>query len=299
MKSLFQILTLQSTAISAHRKQQLIFTILMLGALLSVQMFTPRSVLIAPYAIKIVEVTTYTLFINIIISIFRIFVVSGHRRRRNISNDEHDNFTVGMNAIVNATTVLATITFIFVVFDIEFRAFLSSIALVAVALTIIFQDFIKNFLFGFAIMFTADYEIGNYIQVGSMPKGVILNITFSNVQLKTESGDVLYIPNTVMRDNEVVNFSKLKPKRINVEFALLRTQLVSVNVFEKALFSYLQKTHPAALEVEKCRLYVKETNKDEVLFTLEAFTKKASLKLKEQINHSVQKFSVEYTEAKG
>lgn len=297
MKLLFKILTLQSTAVSAHRKQQLIFTILMLGALLSVQMFTPRSVLIAPYAVKIIEVTTYTLFINIIISVFRIFVVSGHRRRKNISNDEHDNFTVGMNAIVNATTVLAAIVFIFVVFDIEFKSFLSSIALVAVALTIIFQDFIKNFLFGFAIMFTVDYEIGNYIQVGNMPKGVILNITFSNVQLKTESGDILYIPNSVVRANEVINFSKLKPKRVNVEFSLLRTQLGSVDSFEKSLLNYLQHLYPNILEVEKCKLYVKETNKDEALFTLEVFTKKASLKLKEQINHSVQKFSVEYTPA--
>jgi small-conductance mechanosensitive channel len=294
VKNLLQIITLRSAAISARRKQQLMLTTFVLVVVLAVRALKSEYLLGTFYTGKVLSVITYTLVFNITINVLRILIVSNHRKRKNIPNDERDNFTVGLNAIVNATTGFVTVLFTFVIFDIEFRSFLSSIALFAVALTIIFQDFIKNFLFGFAIMFTADYEIGNYIQVGSMPKGVILNITFSNVQLKTESGDILYIPNTVMRDNEIVNFSKLKPKRINVDFAVLRSQVSQIDEFEQALFTYLKLTHPSILELEKCKLYVRDTNKDEVLFTLEAFTKKASLKLKEQINHSVQKFSVEY-----
>ncbi len=247
-----------------------------------------------PYATQVFAVVVYTLITNISINILRIFIVSNHRKRRNISTEEHDNFTVGVNAIVNAMTVVATVVFIFFVFQIEFRSFLSSIALFAVALTIIFQDFIKNFLFGFAIMFSDDYEIGDYIQVGQMPKGVIKNVTFSNVQLKTEGGDILYIPNSVIHSHEVVNFSKLKPKRINTEFRLLREQAKSIDAFEKALMAYLEKSYPNTFELDKCRVYVKESNKDEIIFSLEAPTKKASLKLREQINHTVQKFAVEY-----
>ena len=247
-----------------------------------------------PYATQAFSVVVYTLITNISVNILRIFIVSGHRKRRNISTEEHDNFTVGVNAIVNAVTVIATIVFIFFVFDIEFRSFLSSIALFAVALTIIFQDFIKNFLYGFAIMFSDDYEIGEYIQIGSMPKGVIQNVTFSNVQLKTETGDMLYIPNAVVGTQQVTNFSKLKPKRINTEFRLLRDQVTKVELFEQALFAYLDASFPGTFELEKCRVYVKESTKDEVVCTLEAPTKKASLKLREQINHAVQKFAVEY-----
>jgi hypothetical protein len=143
-------------------------------------------------------------------------------------------------------------------------------------------------------MFSRDYEIGEYIQIGTMPKGVIRNVTFSTVQLKTEAGDILYIPNSVVRAHEVTNFSKLKPKRINVEFRLLRTQLGSIDIFGQQLFSHLDKSYPGTFEIEKCHVHVKESTKDEILFVLEASTKKASLKLKEQVNHSVQKFAVEY-----
>ncbi|MEY2665731.1 MAG: hypothetical protein RLZZ480_836 [Candidatus Parcubacteria bacterium] len=294
VKKFFRFLTLKSAAVSAHRKRQFVLTAILLVALLIFQAFSLDLILDIPHATQVLEVVVYTLITNTIINALRIFIVSSHRTRRDIPNDDHDNFTVGVNAIVNALTVLATIVFVFIVFDIEFRSFLSSVALFAAAIAIIFQDFIKNFLFGFAIMFTEDYEIGDYVQVGSMPKGVVKNITFSNMQLRTESGDILLIPNTVVRSQEIVNFSKLKPKRIKTEFRLLRSQFSSVENIEKALFKLLEKNYPGIFEMEKCRVTVKESNKDEIMFTLETSTKKASLRLKEQVNHTVQKFAVEY-----
>ena len=294
MKRLFQIITLESAAVSLHRKRQFVLSALLLVALFIFKVFGSAIVTGIPYATQVYSVVVYTLITNITINVLRIFIVSGHRKRRNISTEEHDNFTVGVNAIVNAATGAAIVVFIFFVFDIEFRSFLSSIALFAVALTIIFQDFIKNFLFGFAIMFSDDYEIGEYIQIGTMPKGVIRNVTFSTVQLKTEAGDVLYIPNTVVRSHEVTNFSKLKPKRISTEFRLLRDQVTSIEVFETALFRHLDSVFPSTLDLEKCKVFVKESTKDEIIFSLEAPTKKASLKLREQVNHAVQKFAVEY-----
>jgi hypothetical protein len=105
---------------------------------------------------------------------------------------------------------------------------------------------------------------------------------------------VLYIPNTVVHSHEVVNFSKLKPKRVSADFRVLRSQLTSVDAFQDALFTVLEKEYPGIFEQDKCRLYVKENTKDDILFSLEAPSKKASLKLKEQVNHTVQKFAIEY-----
>ena len=269
-------------------------TAILLVTLLFFRAFSLILIRDIPHATKVLEVVVYTLIFNTIVNAVRIVIVSRHRHRREISNEEHDNFTVGVNAVVNAATVFATVAFIFIVFDIEFKSFLSSIAIFAVTLTLIFQDFIKSFLFGFAIMFTEDYEIGDYIQVGGMPKGVVKNITFSSVQLRTESGDILLIPNSLVRSQEIVNFSKLKPKIIKTEFRLLRAQFSSVEKVEKPLFKLLEKTYPGIFEMEKSKVSVKESNKDEILFTLETTTKKASLRLKAQVNNTVQRFAVEF-----
>jgi small-conductance mechanosensitive channel len=294
VKRLFQLITLKSAVVSVHRKRQFVLTALLLVAVYIFRGFSLILISEIPFALKVFDVLTYTLIFNVLVNAFRIFIVSRHRQRREISNNEHDNFTVGVNALVNAATGFATVIFIFIVFDIQVRAFLSSIAIFAAALTIIFQDFIKNFLFGLSIMFAADYGIGDYIQVGTMPKGVILNITFSYVLLKTEKGDVLYVPNTVVHSNEITNFSKFKPRLIRVEFCLLRSQFSTVDTFTKRLLEYIDTTYPGTFDVEKSHVYVKESHVEEVIFTLEAYTKKASLKLKEQVNNSVQKFAVEF-----
>ena len=294
MRTLLSIITLRYFNISGVRKRALRRSALLLLTLIIFQAFKALVIPPIPYLSHILAVIILSLFANIIFNVVRLFVVSSHRKRRGINNEERDNFTVGTGALVNTATVFAAVAATFLVFDIAFRSFLSSIALVAVALTIIFQDFIKNFLFGLAMMFSSDYEIGDYIQVGDMPKGVIVTITFSSVQIKTEAGDLLFVPNTVIRAHQVVNFSKLKPKRINTEFSVLRTQLGSVDAFEQTLALYLQKTFPETFELDKLELQVKETNKDEVLFSLEIPSRKASLKLKEQTNRAVQKFAVEY-----
>jgi small-conductance mechanosensitive channel len=294
VKKIFQVLTLKTISVSLHRKRQFVLTAVLLVAVLVFQKLNIELITNVPYAVRSIEVVTYALFTYVTINTLRILVVSSHRQRREISNEEHDNFTVGVNAIVNVVTVLATIVFIFIVFEVEMKSFLTSIAIFAVTITLIFQDFIKNFLFGFSIMFSDDYEIGDYIQVGSMPKGVIRNINFSCVQIKTEAGDVLYIPNTLVHSSEIINFSKLKPRRVNVEFRVMRSAATSVAALEKKLLQYLEQIFTGVFEIEKCHVHVKENNKDEILFTLETHTKKASLKLKEQVNHAVQKFAVEY-----
>lgn len=298
MQRIINILTLKTVSISVYRKRIFILTVLLLTALLVTPQLSFKLIFPLPYTVEVLRLVTLITATNVIASTIRILIVSSHRKRRGITNKETDNFTVGLNALVTAITVLSGIIFFFLVFDIEFRTFLNSIALFAVALTLIFIDFIKNFLYGLAVMFSDDYEIGDYIQVGDMTKGVIVSLTFSAVHLKTVSGDMLYIPNSSIRSHEVINFSKLKSKIITTEFRMLRTQLSTVAPFEQALITFLDSEFPNTFDTDKTYIQIKETTLDEVVFTLEAPTKKASLSLKKKVAATVQTFAFEYNQKK-
>lgn len=288
------LITLRYFNVSPHRKRTFRTALLLLLGLILFQAF--KSVILPPlpFISRAVGVAILTTIAYLLFNIVRMFIVSSHRTRRGISRDERDNFTVGMNALVNTATVVAGIVSFFWVFDIAIQSFLSSIALFAVALVLIFQDFIKNFLFGLSMMFSSDYEIGEFVQVGSMPKGVITTITFSNLQIKTENGSLLFIPNAVIRTNEVVNFSKLKPKHLSLEFSLLREKVSSVSHVQEAVQNLFNENFAELVDVSASRLSVSKTTKDEVIFHLEVPSKKASLKLKEEVNAALQAFSVEY-----
>lgn len=295
MKKIISLLTLKAFSVSIHRKRIFILTLIILAALIVTPQLSFKITFPLPYTVEFLRLGTLVIAGNVFANIVRIFVVSNHRKRRGISTREKDNFTVGVNALVNAATVLIFIASFFFVFNIALQSFLSSFALFAVAFTLIFIDFIKSFLYGLTMMFSADYEIGDYIQIGEMPKGVITNITFSAVQLKTETGDILFVPNALIRAHEVVNFSKLKPKRITTEFSLLRTQIESVELFEQKLTPHLSASFPSIFELEKVSLRIIKTDKDVITFLLEVPTKKASLNLKEKVNDVIQKFAIGFS----
>jgi small-conductance mechanosensitive channel len=293
IKKIIALLTLRYFNVSPHRKRVFRSTTLLLLVLILFQVFKSLIFPPLPLSTAIAAVAILTVTANILFNIIRMFIVSSHRTRRGISRDERDNFTVGMNAVVNSATVAAGVISFFWVFGIPVQAFLSSIALFAVALVLIFQDFIKNFLFGLGMMFSSDYEIGDYVQVGDMPKGVITIITFSNIQIKSESGALLFIPNQVVRNHQVVNFSKLKPKHISVEFNLLREKVTTVTAVESAILKLIKQSFPDLLEGDTPALSVIAASKDEITFHLELPSKRASLKLKETVNRAVQRFAVE------
>ena len=195
-----------------------------------------------------------------------------------------------MNAVVNSATVIMAVAAFFWIFNIEIRAFLSTIALFAVAIVLIFQDFIKGFLFGIGMMFSNDYEFGDYIQVGDMPRGVIVTLTFSNLQIKTENGSLLFIPNAVVRNHQVNNYSKLKPRHITSSFSLLREQFDSVQSVKSAVVEAISELIVDPADLATTSLSVTQTSKDEITFQLEIASKRASLKLKDQVNQAVQRF---------
>lgn len=294
IKKAIGLVTLRYFNISPHRKRVFRTTVILLIALILFQIF--KSVILPPitYIGEVTAVAIVTTFANLTFNIVRLFIVSGHRNRHGIRSDESDNFTVAMNAVVNSATVIMAVVAFFWIFNIEIRTFLSTIALFAVAIVLIFQDFIKGFLFGVGMMFSNDYEIGDYIQVGDMPRGVIVTLTFSNIQIKTENGSLLFVPNAVVRNHQVNNFSKLKPRHITSSFSLLREQFDSVKAVETAIVSAVSGLITDPVELATTTLAVTETSKDEITFHVEIASKRASLKLKDQVNQAVQRFAVEY-----
>ncbi len=294
IRKVFALITLRYFNVSTHRKRVFRSTFLLLLALIFIQIF--KALILPPiaYLSELIAVAILTVIVNIFFNVIRLFIVSNHRNRRGISKEESDNFTIGVNALVNSATVIVAIVIFFWFFGIEVKSFLSSIALFAVAIVLIFQDFIKNFLFGFSMMFSNDYEIGDYVQVGETPKGVITSLTFSNLQIKTEAGALLYIPNAVVRNHQVVNFSKLRPKHMVIEFLLPREKFTIVEELQTSLIETLDTKFPELFDSATAKVHVHSSTKEDITFVFEVTSKSASLKLKEELKHAVQAFAVEY-----
>lgn len=86
-----------------------------------------------------------------------------------------------------------------------------------VILSLAAQDTVKSLLSGAVILTDKPFDIGDYIEVGNY-KGTVVDITFRSTRIKAVDNSVITIPNATITSEYVVNWNKLKNRRL--EFVL-------------------------------------------------------------------------------
>lgn len=233
------------------------------------------------------QILAIFLLVSCVANLVRFFAVTAYRKRSLLPVGERDNFILGVDALSALVVFLITAGSSFVVFDVAFQTFFASISVVAVALVLIFRDYISNYLDSFRLMFSTDYRIGDYIRVGESTKGVITDVHFRATKLKTDEGDVLFIPNTKLMTSEVVNYSKTKFKRIIVPFSLPTESLLSVETFEQKLKQSLLTQFPERVKENKMFLRIENMKQWQTECKFEISVDQYNFSIEEQITKAV------------
>jgi small-conductance mechanosensitive channel len=227
------------------------------------------------------------LFTALALGLLRAFMVTSYRTQNKLAINERDNFTLGTDSLATLVTFFITFAGTLVILDIDFKEFLTSLSLVAVALVLIFRDYISNYLDSFRLMFSTDFKIGNYIRVGESTKGVINDISFRATKLKTDEGDVLFIPNTRLITSEVVNYSKVRYKRITVPFSLPTEVVHPVDTLESHLKQKLLSSFPELIAEKKIFLRVLNIKEWHTDFALEVSIDQYSFAIEDKVVKSI------------
>jgi len=158
---------------------------------------------------------------SVLISISRYIILFFYRKRRyrQVNLSLVDNFTLGINQLAEIFNVLFIVIAIFVLLGIDLKEFLTSITLIAMAVALIFREYITNMISGLIIMFSDKYMVSDYIKLGEYT-GRIENIGLQNTRIKTEDGDSVLIPNNAFFISNIVNKSIENKGRYVIEFQL-------------------------------------------------------------------------------
>lgn len=238
-------------------------------------------------------VTIY-LTASVVFHLIRASLISAYRKRNKLKKGERDNFVLGMNSLVELVTFFVTFLAGLWVLDIPFQTFLTSISLVAVALVLIFRDYISNYLDSFRLMFSTDFRLGDYVKVGDKTTGEIADISFRATKLKTDEGDVLYIPNTKFITSEVVNYSKSRFKRIIVPFALPTVSVHPLSEFDKRLTQHLLTEFPDMIRDSKIFLRVTDIKEWHTHFALEAAVDSYDFEVEDRVAKAIYREVLRY-----
>lgn len=173
---------------------------------------------------------TYPLLILIAgLYIFKFFTLIVYRRRNRIRGK--DNFTIGINTIYYIFLSILAFLLIMVVLKVNIKEFFTSISIIAAAIAILFKDYISNAINGMILMFNNQLSINDKIKIGPH-KGKIVHISLLNVQIVNEEDDIIFIPNSNVLGQDIINYSKAESTKVSMELTIDARSMGSIDQLE-------------------------------------------------------------------
>ena len=109
----------------------------------------------------------------------------------------------------------------------------------SVVLTFALQDTIKNLFGGLVIFLDKPFKVGDYISVNGY-EGTVEDITFRSTKIRTLEHSIAQIPNGEIASTTVVNASKIRRRRYNLDLGLvLDTDLKKMKKLEEQILNFL------------------------------------------------------------
>jgi small-conductance mechanosensitive channel len=212
-----------------------------------------------------------------------------YRRRNHIKGK--DNFTIGINTIYYVFIIILMIILAMALLRVNLREFFTSISILGAAIAILAKDYISNAINGMILMFNNQISIGDRIQIGGH-KGKITHISLLNLQIVNEEDDLIYIPNTNVLSQDIINYTKAESLKVSIEFVAKAHNMESIEALEM-YFSNVFSGNPN-VEKDSFRLKVIHLKYNRIDLRAEANLVKRDSKMERQFKRQLVNAWFEY-----
>lgn len=124
------------------------------------------------------------------------------------------------------------------VFDQKITSLLATSGLLVMIVGLAVQANIANIFSGIVLNMERPFTVGDWVRIGSLDEGRVIDITWRTTRVKTRNGYVISVPNSKVSEAEIHNYDSFDVVRIELEFTLDASVPVDIAapVMEKALF---------------------------------------------------------------
>ncbi|WP_300351169.1 mechanosensitive ion channel family protein [Clostridium sp.] len=138
--------------------------------------------------------------------------------------------------------VILLIGVIIIANEFGLTGFIAGLGVSGVAFALAAQDTFSNLFGGMVIVLDRPFSIGDWIQAGDV-EGVVEEITFRSTKVRTFSMALATVPNSKLANNNIINWTQRKLRRIHFKFTIdCKTSVESIkNSVNK--IEYMLKTH--------------------------------------------------------
>lgn len=124
---------------------------------------------------------------------------------------------------------------------VNLNGLVAGLGLGSVVITLAAQDTAKNLFGGLVIFLDKPFVVGDWIEVDKY-EGTVEDITFRSTRVRTFENSVANIPNAVIANESIINWSRMERRRNKVNLCLdLDTPLEKVEVVQKRIKDMLMQ----------------------------------------------------------
>jgi len=229
----------------------------------------------AYYVDALASIASFLMFLDFV----QFTAVWWYRKRHKVRGD--DNFIIGVSHIYSLLLAIGLIVGILSLFRINVRELFTSLSIIFAGLAILTKDYISNMINGMIMTFSGQLSIGDNIRIGQH-RGKITDITLQNIHLLNDDDDMIYIPNNVVLNSEVVNYTKRVIKRTSIDFDIDLKHLKTVEELEKGLTEALTPFQDV-IKPDSYYLRVAEVKKDSISLKYQYILNEPNKDLERQI----------------
>ena len=121
--------------------------------------------------------------------------------------------------IIN-TVIKVIVFFVFIVIisstlGIDTTSLIAVFSLFGLAISLSIQNLMSNVAHAISILINKPYKNGDYIKINDY-EGNVEEITLFNTKILTTNNEMIYIPNTIMGSNTIINYTQMPNRRIEL-----------------------------------------------------------------------------------
>ena len=125
---------------------------------------------------------------------------------------------------------------------VDAASIIAGLGLFSVALALGAQNFFKNLIGGLLIIGEKRFKQGDWINIEGVAEGSVEKIDFRSTLIRRFDKAPIYVPNSVLSDSEIINFSEMPFRRIRFHVGLLyETTPETIMAIRKDIESYIEK----------------------------------------------------------
>ncbi len=98
---------------------------------------------------------------------------------------------------------------------IDVTSIVAAFSIVGVAFSLSLQSSLSNVMSGITLLFTKQFNVDDYIEAGGI-SGTVMAIGISHCRLKTPDNKEIYVPNSSIISEKIINYSTEPNRRVDV-----------------------------------------------------------------------------------